>query len=232
MTKIFGHRGLSSKYPENSLEAFVKAYEGKMDGVELDVHMTKDGELVVIHDFLMNKTTNGEGSVGSIDYNEIKKLYLKKNNIITKEKIPSLREVFEIFSGKNFEINIEIKAGYRFYKNIEEKLIKCIHKYYDKDKIIVSSFDHYSLVRIKEINSSLKTGALTEAALYNPWEYLNNIYVDYYHPNYITLTENFINEANKNNININTYTVDNPNIIKNLIEKNINIIITNKLFNY
>ena len=111
-------------------------------------------------------------------------------------------------------------------------MIKCIDKYYDKDKIIVSSFDHYSLVRIKEIDNSLKTGALTESALYKPWEYLNKISVDYYHPNYMTLNEEFINEAHKNNIKINTYTVDNPDIIKNLIEKNINIIITNKLYDY
>ena len=102
MTKIYGHRGLSSKYTENSLEAFLKAYEGKMDGVELDVHMTKDGELVIIHDFLLDRTTNGEGSVSSLTYNEIKNLYLKRENIVTKEKIPTLREVLEIFSEKNF----------------------------------------------------------------------------------------------------------------------------------
>ncbi len=230
MTKIFAHRGLSHKYPENSLKAFKKAYDNNMDGIELDVHMTRDGEIVVNHDFYLDRTTNGSGLISNYTYKELKSFYLRNKGETTDEKIPTLIEVFDIFKDKDFEINIEVKAGYRVYKNIEEKLLKYINEYYCKKNIIVSSFDHYSLVKVKNIDSDIKTGALIEASLYKPWNYLKSISVDFYHPNYITLTDELIEESDKNNIKINTYTVDNSEVIKNLIDKNINIIITNKLY--
>ena len=232
MTKIFGHRGLSSLYPENTMIAYKKAYEAGMDGIELDVHMTKDGELVLIHDYILDRTTEGSGFIKDFNYKEIKKLSAgnRFNQRFSFEKIPTLTEVLEYFKNKKFEINIEIKAGYRFYENIETKIIKIIDKYYDKNKIIISSFDHYSILRCKEIDPSLKTGALVEASLYKPWDYLSQINANYIHPQFLSVTEEFIDESHNAGYKINTYTVDDINMIKHFIDKNINIIISNKNF--
>lgn len=230
MTKIYGHRGLSSLYPENTMIAYKEAYEAGMDGIELDVHMTKDGELVLIHDYILDRTTEGEGFIKDFKYKEIKNLSAGRifNEGFTSERIPILKEVLEFFKNKDFEINIEIKAGYRFYKNIEKKIIEEINKYYKKDNIIISSFDHYSLIKCKEIDPDIKTGALVEASLYKPWEYLRQIKADYFHPQFMTVTDDFIDEADNEGYKINTYTVDDINMIKHFIDKDLNIIITNK----
>ncbi len=230
MTKIYGHRGLSSLYPENTMIAYRKAYEAGMDGIELDVHMTKDGELVLIHDYILDRTTEGTGFIKDFNYKDIKKLNAGKkfNERFASEKIPALKEVLKFFENKDFGINIEIKAGYRFYKDIEKKVIDEIYKYYNKDKIIISSFDHYSILRCKEIDASIKTGALVEASLYKPWDYLNKLKADYIHPQFLSVTDDFIDEAANEGYKINTYTVDDIKMIKHFIDKNLNIIITNK----
>ncbi|MDW7668123.1 MAG: glycerophosphodiester phosphodiesterase [Bacillota bacterium] len=230
MTKIYGHRGLSSLYPENTMIAYKKAYEAGMDGIELDVHMTKDGELVLIHDYILDSTTESSGFIKDYNYKDIKKLSAGKkfDKKFSSEKIPLLQEVLGYFKDKNFEINIEIKAGYRFYKDIEVKVIEKIDKYYNKDKIIISSFDHYSILRCKEVDSSIKTGALLEASLYKPWDYLKQIKADYIHPQFLSVTDDFIDEAHNEGIGINTYTVDDINMIKHFIDKKLNIVITNK----
>ena len=209
--------------------AYKKAYEAGMDGIELDVHMTKDGEIVVIHDFVLDRTTNGKGFIKDYSYKNIRKFSAGKifDEKFYSEKIPSLKEVMEYFKNKKFEINIEIKSGSRFYKNIEEKIIENIYKYYKKENIIISSFDHYSILKCKEIDSSIKTGALLEASLYKPWDYLKKIKADYIHPQFLSVTDEFIDEANNEGFRINTYTVDDLNIFKHFIEKKLNIIITN-----
>lgn len=232
MTMIFGHRGLSSMYPENTMAAFKGAYDDGMDGIELDVHMTKDGEIVVIHDFFMDRTTDGIGYIKDLKFKDIKKHSAGKwfNEKFSLEKVSSLQEIFEYFKDNNFKINVEIKAGYRFYENIEEKIINNIYKYYKKENIIISSFDHYSLLKCKEIDSTLETGALYEAALFNPWTYMKSIKVDYIHPQYLTLTDEVIEDSKKEGYKINTYTVDDVDAIKRLISKDINIIFTNKTY--
>ncbi|MBG0764701.1 MAG: glycerophosphodiester phosphodiesterase, partial [Tissierellales bacterium] len=115
MTMIFGHRGLSSMYPENTMAAFKGAYDEGMDGIELDVHMTKDGEIVVIHDFFMDRTTDGIGYIKDLKFKDIKKHSAGKwfNEKFSLEKVSSLQEIFEYFKDNNFKINVEIKAGYR-----------------------------------------------------------------------------------------------------------------------
>ncbi len=232
MTMIFGHRGLSSMYPENTMAAFKGAYDHGMDGIELDVHMTKDGEIVVIHDFFMDRTTDGIGYIKDLKFKDIKKHSAGKwfNEKFSLEKVSSLQEIFEYFKDKNFKINVEIKAGYRFYENIGEKIIDNIYNYYKKVNIIISSFDHYSLLKCKEIDSTLETGALYEAALFNPWTYMKSIKVDYIHPQYLTLTDEVIEDSKKEGYKINTYTVDDVDAIKRLISKDINIIFTNKTY--
>ena len=230
MTKIYGHRGLSSIYPENTMIAYKKAYEAGMDGIELDVHRTKDGEIVVIHDYTLDRTTDGIGFVRDYNYKDFKKL--RDGNRFDKkfysEKIPTLKEVLEYFKDKNFEINIEIKAGYRFYKDIEEKVIGKIGKYYKKENIIISSFDHYSILKCKEIDSNIKTGALVEASLYKPWDYLRKIKAEYIHPQFLSVTDDFIDEAHNEGFKINTYTVDDKNMVMHFKDKNLNSVITNK----
>ncbi|KOR24315.1 glycerophosphodiester phosphodiesterase [Clostridium sp. FAM 1755] len=228
-TKILAHRGASAYAPENTMVAFKKAIDMNADGIELDVHLSKDGHIVIIHDEKVDRTTNGKGEVKDFTLDELKKLDAGFwfSDKYEGERIPTLEELLKLINNTNIYLNIEIKAGYRIYPNIEEKVIDMIEKYKILDRVIISSFDHYSLVRVKEINLNIKTGMLYEAALYEPWDYARSIKVEALHPNYITLTKEFIDKANINNLQINPYTVNDENDMERLIKSKVTSVITN-----
>ncbi len=212
------------------MAAFKKAIDMNADGIELDVHLSKDRHIVIIHDEKVDRTTNGKGGeVKDFTLDELKKLDAGFwfSDEYKGEGIPTLKELLKLINNTNIYLNIEIKAGYRIYPNIEEKVIDMIEKYKMLDRVIISSFDHYSLVRVKEINSNIKTGMLYEAALYEPWDYARSIKVEALHPNYITLTKEFIDKANINNLEINPYTVNDKNDMERLIKSKVTSVITN-----
>ncbi|KRU25235.1 glycerophosphodiester phosphodiesterase [Clostridium botulinum] len=228
-TKILAHRGASAYAPENTMAAFKKAIEMNADGIELDVHLSKDGYIVIIHDERVDRTTDGKGEVKDFSLDELRRLDAGSwfSDEYKDEKIPTLEELLKLIKNTELYLNIEIKAGYRAYPNIEEKVIAMIEKYKMLDRVVISSFDHYSLVRVKEINSNIKTGMLYEAALYEPWEYARSIKVEALHPNYITLTKEFIDKAYINNFEVNPYTINDEANMKSLIKNKVTSIITN-----
>ncbi len=117
MTKNFAHRGFSGKYPENTMLAFRKAVEEGVDGIELDVQLTKDGEVVIIHDETIDRTTDGKGLVVSYTYDELRKFdaSFKFRGQCGFNPIPTLREYFELVKDKNLVTNIELKTGLNEY---------------------------------------------------------------------------------------------------------------------
>ena len=133
----------------------------------------------------------------------------------------------DLVKKSNMELNIEIKAGSIFYPGIEEKVLKMIDKYGIRDKVIISSFDHYSLVKIKSMDKDIKTGILYSEALYRPTDYLKTTGANALHPNYITLTKDIVEEAHSLGVEINTYTVNKEEHIRMIKAMNVNAIITN-----
>ena len=127
MTKNFAHRGFSGKYPENTLLAFSKAIEEGVDGIENDVHLTKDGVLVVMHDELVDRTTNGKGYIKDKTYEELAQLdasYIFKE--YGPQKVPTLREYLELVKDTDIITNIELKTGVFEYPGIEQKVLSLI----------------------------------------------------------------------------------------------------------
>ena len=229
MTKVWAHRGASGYYPENTIAAFEGAIKQKADGIELDVHLSKDGYIIVCHDETLNRTTNGKGFIKQFDLFELKQLdagawYDKK---FKGEKLPLLEEVIDLIKGTKMEINIELKAGSIFYPGIEEKVIKMIDKYKIREQAIISSFDHYSLVKIKEIDKDIKTGILYSEALYKPVDYVKTTKANALHPYYITLTKEVVEEAKALGIDVNPYTINKEEHIRLIKQLNVNAIITN-----
>jgi len=229
MTKVWAHRGASGYYPENTMSSFEEAIRQKADGIELDVHLSKDGYLVVCHDETLNRTTNGKGFIKQYDLYELKQLDAGSwfDKRFKGEKIPLLEEAIDLVKRSNMELNIEIKAGSIFYPGIEEKVLKMIDKYGIRNKVIISSFDHYSLVKIKNIDKDIKTGILYTEALYKPINYMKTTGANALHPNYITLTKDIVEEAHALGIDINTYTVNIEEHIRFIKAMNVNAIITN-----
>ncbi len=149
-TLLLGHRGYSAKYPENTLLAFKRAIEAGADGVELDVWMTKDGEVVVIHDGTVDRVSNGTGNVKEMTLEELKSLDFGNG-----EKIPTLEEVFEALP-EDVIINVELKDIDAVEKTAE--LIKANNP----ERILVSSFDINALREYRKHDGDTKLGILIE----------------------------------------------------------------------
>ncbi|MFW6148609.1 MAG: glycerophosphodiester phosphodiesterase [Atribacterota bacterium] len=225
---ILGHRGASGTAPENTESAFKKALQNGADGVELDIHLTKDKELVVIHDERVDRTTNGTGYVKDLTLREIKKLdagsYFSPQ--FARERILTLGEALEIINDCKI-INIEIKNNIIRYHNIEEKIINMIKQKKLEDKIICSSFNHYSIHKMKKLASEIKTGLLYLSTLYQPWVYAKRIGAEAIHPYYFSVSLDIIKGCHKNKIKVNVWTVDDRDMIKEMIKNQVDIIITN-----
>ena len=122
-TKVWAHRGASAYAPENTLEAFLLAAEQGADGVELDVQLTKDGEMVVVHDEEIDRVSDGSGFVKDYTLAELKILNFNKTHPEYQDvKIPTLREVYEALKPTGMTINVELKTGIFWYKDLEKKL--------------------------------------------------------------------------------------------------------------
>ena len=229
MTKNFAHRGFSGKYPENTMLAFEKAVEIGADGVELDVQLTKDGEVVIIHDETIDRTTDGKGYVVDYTYEELSKFdasytYTGKMRF---NKIPTLKEYFELVKDLDFVTNIELKTGINQYLGIEEKVYKLIKECKLEKKVIISSFNHFSVLRMKKIAPELKCGFLSEDWIIDAGAYTASHGIECFHPRFNNLIPEVVEELKRNNIEINTWTVNKEEDIKDLINKEIDILIGN-----
>ncbi len=134
------------------------------DGIELDIQMTKDGEIVICHDETIDRTSNGKGWLKDYTLAELKALRFN-NHMESKgfdEQIPTMREVFELIRPTDLMINIELKTGIVFYENIEEKILAMTKEYGMEDRVIYSSFNHYSAKKIKELKPDAYVGFLYE----------------------------------------------------------------------
>lgn len=156
---IIAHRGSKGEAPENTLAAFLLALEQHCDAIELDIHLSKDGVPVVIHDDTVDRTTNGTGAVESMTVDELKALDAGNwfDSQYAEEQIPTLAEVFELVP-PSIMINVEIKgiSGGR----TEQELLKLLAAYDRVESVVVSSFDHKCLLRLKQAEPRIRIGLL------------------------------------------------------------------------
>lgn len=161
--RIWAHRGCSQACPENTLLAFEKAAALKeLAGIELDIQLTRDGEIVVCHDEKVDRTTDGTGEIRSFTLTELKKLKIDAGNGRT-EQIPTMKEVLDLLEPRmreGLEINIELKNGGFAYEGMEEQIIEMVHKRNLQDRIVYSSFNALSLEHVREIDPQARIGIL------------------------------------------------------------------------
>ena len=229
MSKIFAHRGFSGKYPENTMLAFSKAVEIGVDGIELDVHLTKDNVLVIIHDEDIKRTCNGEGLVRDMTYDELKKFDASATytGVYGFNGIPTLREYFELVKDTKVITNIELKTGIFEYPTIEQRTIDMIREYGLEDRIILSSFNHYTVLRCREIAPDIKTGFLCESWLIGYGEYTAKCGVNCCHPLHLSLSQEVVDEMHGAGCEINTWTVNEYADIESLSKMGVDCLIGN-----
>ena len=150
-TKVFAHRGASGYAPENTLEAFALAIRQGADGIELDVQLSSDGIPVVIHDETIDRVTDKTGYVKDYTLQELKELTVLKDRFpaYNQSKIPTLKEVLEAVKPSGIQVNIELKTGIYWYPDIEKKVAEIVEETGMKDRIVYSSFNHYSVQRLR-----------------------------------------------------------------------------------
>ena len=209
------HRGAFVEAPENTLKSFKMAIEMGADMIELDVHLTKDRRVVVIHDDTIDRTSNGSGAVKDYTLEELKKFDFGEG-----EKIPTLEEVFELTKGKVL-VNVEIKE-----MNMAKEVVEIIERYNMADKVLVSSFLHPVLLEVKRLNPTIKTGILFTCRPVSITNMARDARAEFVHPYYETLDKQLIDEAHKNGLEVNVWTVDDPDEMQKLIEWGVDGIIT------
>ncbi len=159
--QITGHRGARGIAPENTLAGFQVALNLSVDIIELDVHLTRDGELVVMHDPHVERTTDGAGAIGSYTLAELKRLSAAAEfggeAQYGVQRVPTLQEVYDLVGGR-CTVNVEVKpaADGTRYPGIEEKLVEFLHRNDPANRTVISSFNHPTLVKIHALEPRLR----------------------------------------------------------------------------
>ena len=215
MIQSFGHRGAKGYVSENTLASFQKALDLNADGIELDVHVCASGELVVFHDFTLDRMTNGSGEIHNFSLEELKKL-----KVDGEFEIPTLEEVLNLINRK-CRVNIELKGP----------AVEIIEKYiqdnnWKMDNFIISSFQRDELSKVSQLNSKVPLAVLTQASVEQAMEWAEEFSTNIIHPHFSLLTEDNCKLANVKGFKINTWTVNDVADIERLKKYKINGIIS------
>lgn len=211
-TIIFAHRGLPVKFAENSLEGFRYAAKHGAEGVEFDVHMTKDKVPVVMHDEEIDRTTDGSGYINDYTLNEIRKFHLKNG-----EPVPMLRELFEILQDKDLYINLEFKTNKIHDKGIEAIVLALVKEYRFVHPIIFSSFNYQTLKNCQQIDPHQQYCFLTKVPVIFPQRFVRKNHFAAIHPHWYLPSK----------ITQRIWTVDNPKLAKKYMKRGVAGIFTN-----
>ena len=199
---IMGHRGAAALEPENTLLSIKKAMEIGVDAVEIDVHLSKDKEIVIIHDLTLDRTTNGTGLVSNYTLSELKKYDAGKG-----EAIPTLQEVMEL-TDKNVKLVIELKQ-----KGTESIVVDQIKKNKLEDNVYVISFWHRLVKNIKETDKNIKTGVLLVGCPANT-SIADQISADALFMKYTFVDTEIVELSHKNGLKVFIWNIDDPFLIK------------------
>lgn len=197
-----GHRGAKAHEPENTLVSFKKALQLGAHGIELDVHVCATGELVVIHDFTVDRVTNGTGEVHKMTLAELKAL-----TIDGVHQIPTLDEVFDAV-GKTCFVNIEMKGRHtaRPVSDFVDRYVR--DKEYKYDDFIVSSFQREELQVMSEVNPKVPLGILTQASVTQAWQWAAEFNAKAIHPHFTLLTQSNVHKAQQAGLKVYTWTMN------------------------
>ena len=199
---VGGHRGNPAEHPENTLASFRSAIELGVDMIECDVHLSADGELVVIHDHTLDRTTDGAGLVVQRSLADLRRLDAGRG-----ERLPVLAEVCELARDR-VGLCIEIKQIPIPYPGLEEKLVACLGALDMLDQTAVISFHHGSVRRVKELEPRLAVGVLEGARPIDPVALMRSAGADLYSPHYGAMDPELVEAVHAAGGAVGVWTVD------------------------
>ena len=226
------HRGASAAAPQNTLAAFRKAIELGADGVELDVQPSADGAVVVIHDFTVDRTTDGTGRVAAKTLAELQSLDAgcKFSPQYAGERIPTLAEVFEAIDGRLL-VNIELKDFRSLGGRLEGPVVEVVRKHAMEKRVLFSSFNPFVVRAAKRLAPDIPAGLLYEEDLLIP---LRRAWLAPFvphearHPCFPMVTEETVEWCHARGLRVNTWTVNEPAEMRRLIALGVDGIITDR----
>lgn len=230
---VHGHRGAAGLAPENTLAAFRKAVELGVDGLEMDLHVTRDGEVVVIHDETLDRTTDGKGSIADLALGEVKRWDAggKFAEAFRGERIPTLREVIELVQASGntrIRLDLEIKFGEGQEgkpEDFEERVLEVLRQTGFVERVNVISFHHPSLVKMKALESKIRTGLLAGGRQppEDPVALVRQYRADYYSPGFRLVTSEVVAALHRAGIPIVPWTVNEEAEMRRLMTLGIGI---------
>ncbi|MDI6803328.1 MAG: glycerophosphodiester phosphodiesterase family protein [Bacteroidota bacterium] len=228
---VIAHRGASVTAPENTIAAFKKAIDEGTHAIELDVRLSHDNEVVVIHDSRLERTTSGRGKVEDFDLEGLKNFDAGSwfNPKYSVEVIPTLEEVFKLVN-KKVGINIEIKQKIKNKNKIINSCVELAHKYKLNKSLLITSFEHSLVKKVKQLDSTLMTGIIYSPVIHlvnNPISLAKQYLADVIVVSRNYLRERMVIDAHKEKKMIFVYTIENRNHFDSMVNLNVDGIITN-----
>lgn len=209
MTQVWGHRGASAHAPENTLDAFAAAIAVGVSGIELDVHLSADGQVVVIHDEALDRTCGVPGTVASLRGADL--VATRASNGMTgfpDARIPLLDEVFDLVAGTSVLVNVELKGQ---QPELPDAVHRIVRDRGASDRVVYSSFNHYHLRALQDLGAASPIGVLIDQPLFEPWEYVATLRAQALHPPYPLLAlPGLVTQCHRRGIAVNVWTPDTP----------------------
>lgn len=216
--QLIAHRGASGHAPENTMAAFRLALELGAKAVELDIHQTKDRELAVIHDFDLKRVGRRKGRVRDLSLRELSAVDVGSwfDKRFKDERVPRLEAVLDLCAGKA-AVHVEIKKGSSLYHGIEEQLVDLIQRRKAWETIVVSSFDHEALYRVRSLDARVRIGYLRGlATMRTAFRELKELKGESLHMSLSQVTGRRVKETRQRGFKLLIYTVNAPKDIARL----------------
>lgn len=227
--KVYAHRGFSGSYPENTMLAFEKALEAGADGIELDVHLSKDGKPVIIHDELLARTSGRKGLVSDYTLKELEQIEASKTHADKFDAtIPSFEEYCHFAQKTALLNNIEIKTNLCWYTDIEKILVEMVRAFHLEERTMFSSFNWLSTMKIKHLAPEIPCALLYEDTQVRHLAFQAKEFgFEYLNPPHVLLNDETVSECKKEGLGLNVWTVNDEAILKKLVSWGVDGVISN-----
>lgn len=227
----FAHRGSLTEAPENTIPSFQRAVENGAGAIELDVQLTKDGQLVICHDENIERVARGnKGYIGQYTLRELKGIDIGSSFSEDFKGVTfcTLSDVLDICPPL-VTVNVEIKNIPVFYDGIAQKVMDCLNAYDRLDNVIISSFDHVVLEEIQQLDPNVPIGLLFSIRIIDPWKYAKSTGLNVFslHPHWVFVNESYINQSHEAGYKVIPYTVNDLNEFQRLEKLGIDGVFTN-----
>ena len=231
MTQIWAHRGSSVAAPENTLEAFEQAMRDGADGIEFDVQLTADGEVVVCHDETIDRTSDGTGAIVDMTLADLRQHRYNNGMPGFDCQIPTLGEVLDLAAGGDVLLNVELKNSVEPYPGLEAAVETVVARspFADQapDRLLYSSFNHRSLHLLATSGTQVPLGVLHVELLVKSWEYARVVGASALHPHWGALGDDEVDACHEAGLAVNAWTVDEPEVMRLMARLGVDAIITN-----